>query len=67
MSYIELQATPLTSLPMELQLKVLRFCLVTDAPLNFGQKGPRAVYKRTQDEQRGQDKVALGILRTSRL
>ena len=67
---IESQVMPLTSLPMELQLRILRSCHVTDAPFidfNLGQKGPKAGYKRTQDEERSQDMVALEILWTNRL
>ena len=70
MSIIRLQTVPLTSLPMELQLRIVRFCLVTDAAFidfNIEQQGSNSVYKRTKDEHRGQDKVALGILRTNRL
>ena len=61
---------PLTSLPIELKLRIPRFCLVTDAAFidfTVRYKGPKIVYKRPKDEQRGQDKVALGTFRTNRL
>ena len=55
---------------MELQLRVLRFYLVTDTSLvnfTFRPKDSKTVNKRTQDEQRGQDMISLAILRTNRL
>ena len=56
----------LTTLPMEIQLRVLHDCLVTDAPLiNFGL--PRdTVQFLVEGERRGQEEICLSIIFTCR-
>lgn len=58
------QSTLLPRLPQEIQLVVLRECLISKTPLlDLGVK-PGGVHLTVINEPRGQDDVCFGILRT---
>ncbi|KAL8823339.1 MAG: hypothetical protein Q9191_005949 [Dirinaria sp. TL-2023a] len=59
----------LTTLPFELQLEILQYCVVATAPLlNLGQKSEvTAEFQHPENDPRGQDELSLSILATCRV
>ena len=61
------QVFPLPCLPLEIQLLVLRECLISNTPLlDYGAK-PGRVHLTMINEPRGQDDICFGILSTCKL